>query len=196
MSTLQNLYYYDAGDGPKLLQYNGSYLGVLDGGGGTYETDPQVWNMTNDTTPSPLVATYSSRFNATYSGYRAFNGDWFNWPNDVWISGLTTAAWVGIDLGVGNEIYAWKFGLAINAISGGPDYAPKDFKFLGSNNGSDWDTLYEDAAEPAWSGDTIRTYEYAGVPDTAYRYYRYDCLECQTGPYVSIAEMFVYKFIP
>ena len=32
MSTLQNLYYYDAGDGQRLLEYNGQYLGVLDGG--------------------------------------------------------------------------------------------------------------------------------------------------------------------
>ena len=40
MSTLKNLYTFDAGDGPKLLQYNDLYLGdVSVGGGSAYPTD-------------------------------------------------------------------------------------------------------------------------------------------------------------
>ena len=62
MSTLQNLYYYDAGDGPKLLQYNGSYLGVLDGG-----TPTPTYPTTN------LLARYD--FNDSLADtYGSYNG--------------------------------------------------------------------------------------------------------------------------
>lgn len=95
-----------------------------------------------------------------------------------WASQITSPPhWIKYDLGAGNEKIARQFRVYPQSAY------PKDFKFQGSNNNSDWDDLH--TGQVAQS-QTWQTFSFSNT--TAYRYYRM-YITTQWGTRVSIFEI-------
>lgn len=130
----------------------------------TYET-----KMTSNTTPSPLVASASSSNSSSlYLAWYAFNG--VNATNNCWASTAAdrNTCWLQIDFGdrkVFNTVYI----TARDNSSGNTNQMIKDFKLLGSNDGTDWDHIAAFNNQTNWSGFETRAFRFKSKK---YRYYR------------------------
>jgi hypothetical protein len=114
--------------------------------------------MTGDSAPSPLVATGSSRDNATRTYYRAFDRDVTS-TDSHWASQYQAGypQYVQVDLGSGNGIAATSY--SITAGKDGKESAgPKTFSLQGSNDGSSFTTVDTQTNVGTWSEALERTY--------------------------------------
>jgi hypothetical protein len=114
--------------------------------------------MTGDSAPSPLVATGSSRDNATRTYYKAFDRDVTS-TDSHWASAYQAAypQYVQVDLGSGNEIAATSY--SVTAGRDGKEAAgPKTFSLQGSDDGSSFTTVDTQTNVAAWSAAQERTY--------------------------------------
>ena len=112
--------------------------------------------MTSNTAPSPLVASTSNSIASALPWY-AFdnvNGGWTTEDG-------TTAAWMKIDLGSGNEIVIDQY-LISGPHSGDLNRGCTDWTLEGSNTGSfsgEEEVLHTVSGGPSWSGSYLeRTY--------------------------------------
>lgn len=128
-----------------------------------------------------------------YGGYpasRAFDDvvaqEWLSNIND-------TDGWIQYDLGEGVSATVQKYRLCSQDHVNGPDRAPKDWQFQGSDNGSDWDVLDTRTNETDWGQAEWRAYTFSNT--TAYRYYRVDVIAVNGGSYTSLAEIEMMEMI-
>ena len=127
-------------------------------------------SMTGASSPSGSVSA-STTF-AGFNAYAAFDdlgtrvNSWFT------TSGNTTGNVVyDFGSGVTKTITHYSLtALATDKNSGDENWAPKDWTFEGSNNGSSWTVLDTRTSQPGWAAGEKRTYATANT--TAYRYYR------------------------
>lgn len=104
--------------------------------------------MTNDSSPSPYVASAGSS-SGGFNPFYAFDGsDSTNW------AGGTSGAdeYIQQDVGSGNEAVANKLILKINGTN-----APGEITVKGSNNGTDFDTLYNESGL-SWTSSEEKTF--------------------------------------
>jgi hypothetical protein len=114
--------------------------------------------MTNDTAPSPLVATGSSRDNATRSYWKAFNRVTTG-SEPHWASAYQAAfpQYVQVDLGSGNGIAATSYSITAGR-NGKESQAPKTFTLQGSHDGSTFSDINTQTNVASWSEAEERTY--------------------------------------
>jgi hypothetical protein len=97
--------------------------------------------MSNNTTPSPLVASASSEYNAARGAWAAFDKVCgsvdYGWSSVIGIG----AEWLKLDLGAGNAISILKYKLIEGRSDFTAVYGPKDFTLQGSNDDAAWTTL-------------------------------------------------------
>jgi len=72
--------------------------------------------------------------------------------------------------------------------------APNAWTMLGSNDGTNWDTLDTRSAQTAWSSGEARTFACA-TTSTAYRYFRLNITANNGDTYLEVAELYLYEFI-
>ena len=148
-------------------------------------------NMTANDAPEPFVALASTEYSGSFSAYKAFDG--LLGTQQYWVSSANTG-WLQIDLGSGNEVIIGTYALQANSIPE-PTRMPKDWTLLGSNNGTDFDTLDTVSGETAWGDEEKRTYT-CDVVTTAYRYFRLNVTLNNGHAYVQMGELFLYEGVP
>ncbi len=114
--------------------------------------------MTGDSAPSPLVASASSRDNATRTYYRAFDRDVTS-TDSHWASAYTAAypQYVQVDLGSGNGITATSYKITAGK-DGKEGQGPKTFTLQASHDGSTFRDLNTQTNVASWSEAEERTY--------------------------------------
>ena len=146
-------------------------------------------DMTSNVLPEPYVVTISSTLYAlTLDGYFAFGG---TTSVGSWASVGHAHEWLQLDIGSGNKKYLYSYALTVY----GPDQGPRGWTMLGSNTGAfggEEDILdtQTDILNPGWG----ETDEYiCDVYDTAYRYFRIDITDFNSGDLASIDELYLYE---
>ena len=118
-------------------------------------------NLTSNTTPSPYVVTQTSYSNTNTLGWKAFDGN----PSTSWDTSISQEVGaVTIDLGAQLEIDS------LIMVSKHANYAPSAFTFSGSNNGSQFDTIYSVSGLSAWTVGANRVFDLGKT--VSYRYYK------------------------
>lgn len=117
-------------------------------------------NMTSNTTPEPLVVTFSS---AQVPAYKAFDGGNTGSGNDWWypVESQSYPEWLQIDLGAGNEIAPTSFKLYAPPANTNMNRTPKDFSLLASNTGNfsgEEVTLRSVTGQTGWSFGEVREF--------------------------------------
>ena len=119
-------------------------------------------NMTSNSAPSPLVASASTA-NASYAAYGAFSGTNTGAANTGWIA-TSTAGYLQIDLGAGNEIVLDNYSITEGAGSA-TDNGPKTWTIEGSNTGDftgEEEVLDTIVDEPIFSANEVRNFPMLG----------------------------------
>lgn len=111
------------------------------------------------------TATSSSNYSGSYPASNILDGEVDTITasgqggfDNRWIAGTTAASWVAVDLGGVKSLGAIHVLGTAYVSSSSKDRCPKDWEIQTSENGTDWATVYVNAAEPEWSGAEIRTY--------------------------------------
>lgn len=149
---------------------------------------PQITptTMSDNTTPSPYVASASSTFTAS--------GEYVVYGSNaaVYWLGTNPASWHKIDIGSGAEKTLQGYIILVNSV---PEAAraPKDWTLEGSNNNSTWDTLDTRTNQTSWGSGEWRAYTCNSPTGTAYRYYRVNITANNgDGTYVQLDKVFMY----
>jgi hypothetical protein len=132
-------------------------------------------SMTNNTTPSPYVASTS---NSSVNAFQLFDGTNSRW----YVSG--TSGWCKIDLG--SDIRCGGYGIQPSTW---PTQAPRDWTFQGSDDGSTWTTL-DTQTDQTFFANTLRKFDLSS--HGTYRYYKLDVTDSNGGGYVDMEEFVVY----
>jgi hypothetical protein len=111
-------------------------------------------NMTDNTSPSPLVASASSQDSAPAYAYQAFNSGGTEWSSQF---EEEFPQWVQVDLGSGNEIAITSYKIKAGE-DGKEGNGPKSWTLQASNDNSEFDTLDTQTDVGAWSENQERTY--------------------------------------
>ena len=126
--------------------------------------------MTSNTVPSPLVASASSIYSASYPAWYAFNGT-TNGQGDCWASsGISSPQWLQIKLDYPLKIGSYSITSRNSASSEDVNQTPKDWVLQGSNNGVDFDNLHSVTNEINWITNETRVFNVD--IDKEYLYYR------------------------
>jgi hypothetical protein len=169
-------------DWAKVLVSGYDYTGDANGANNTsvaYATPV----MTGFTSPSGVVATSGDY--TTWYAWKVFDQntttDWYGTH-----SGTIWPAWISYDFGVGKQINKFRY-------FGANLYSPMDFTFAGSNNNTDWTTLYTgtNVADPGNAWTSYFTFSNS----TSYRYYRFHITAKWQSAYVSIYELHMVERI-
>lgn len=117
--------------------------------------------MTSNSAPSPLVASASSEFSASFAAWKAFDNSvatGSDWVVSTAADGSgVTDEWLKIDLGSGNEITPTAYEITPSNTAGREP--PHDWTFEGSNDDSNWTTLDTQSGVTAgWTGSVAREF--------------------------------------
>jgi hypothetical protein len=131
---------------------------------GNTDLNSMIPDMVSDTSPPPYVVSASNAYSSSYAPYKAFNSN-----DESWMS-YSIPNWLQIDLGDGNEKFVQSFRLKLRDSSY-YRYAPRDFSFQASDDGSKWVTLrtFKDFPDV---GPNMWTAYYSINTPSGYRYYR------------------------
>ena len=90
------------------------------------------------------------------------------------VDGSTTldGEWGQVDIGVSTFVKE----LSLTANNSYNDRSPREFKLLGSTDGTNWKTLIHETEAGPWIDDTPQTFE--NLVAKPYRYYRYVVITC------------------
>lgn len=154
------------------------------------EVDFAPHNMSANNLPSPYVASSSTAY---FEPYTAFNGTLAAY----WLGNNAGVDWLQLDIGSGNSKILGKYTIYVNQV---PEAAraPKVWTMLGSNNGSDWDTLDTVTGQTAWASGEAREFT-CDTKTTAYRYFRLNVTENNgDATYTQVAELYLneYESVP
>lgn len=142
-----------------------------------------IWhetNMTSNTTPSPYIASGKDVYNSNYDYWKAFNNTTTDW-SDSWTS-LTLPSYIQIDYGAKKNVDFVK--IRTWSSPTGNDANPKIFEVLGSDDGSNWETILNKASISGWLINEEKTFE-LDKPSN-FRYYRVLITESTGQTYISI----------
>lgn len=190
-----------------MIRNNAGILGykhllVVGAGIETKDTSSWIPVMTSRTVPTPLVSSASSTWDNAggdsgldrMCSFRAFDS---STAGTGWVSydhTLPTAQWVKIDLGSGNAIKIWQYGMMARDGGSGD---PKTWTLQGSNDDSNWTTVDTQTNVSSWAANTTKMFVMATPCATAYRYYKWVVTNSQNYPtnsYVGILGLFIYKY--
>lgn len=161
--------------------------------GGSPESLYTPKNMTNNTTPSPWVASASSEWSGGGGGVQAWNA-FNNSTANNWLSDGTSTGWLKIDRGSGNAVTPQYYRLACNQNTGEGTRMPKDWTLQGSNDDASWDVLDTVTNETGWAKGEWRTFfcDSIGGSPSAYRYFKINVTANNGDTYLQIAEMEIW----
>ena len=160
-----------------------------------FEDDSAIPHMYSDTSPGGYVSSASEVYNSTYAAWHAFDGAITN--DNAWMttSGVITG-WLKIQLtssAVAIQKYTiWDRRYDINQDAGGAAYAPRDWQFQGSHDGSSWVTL-DAHADITWSVSAQEAKTYYFINLIEYKYYRLNVLENGGGTRIAIGELEIFE---
>jgi hypothetical protein len=142
--------------------------------------------MTSNSLPSPYVASASTEQNPAYS---AFDGSLSTW----WLGNNSGTDWLKIDLGSGGAQIPTAYALIaendMNELR-----SPKNWTFLGSNDGSTWTTLDTQTNQTSWGNGETRLFSFSST--TAYRYYKISITANNGyGTYTGFATEYIYSSV-
>ncbi|MEQ6355280.1 SPRY domain-containing protein [Lysinibacillus sp. M3] len=153
-----------------------------------YET-----KMTSNNSPVPLVASASSSYSTDYLPWRAFDGSLVDLPNggnNCWLtSNRVLTGYIQLDFGKNTNISGFSLTPRQNSdVAVGINCMPKNFTFLGSDDGINYSVINEYKNE-SWTHHTQeRTFTFK--KPVSYRYYKLDVKEINGGTlYVAIGEI-------
>ena len=136
----------------------------------------EVTSFSQNTTPSPIVASASETYSASASNLHpnvpasAFDGK----ESSAWIKDNTTSGWIKVDLGSNEQSVI--SGLELTpAHSTWPGSGVRDFTLEGSNDDRTWILLFNGTAENSTS---LQRFTFSN--STAYRFYRVSILNSYT----------------
>ncbi|MEC1179202.1 discoidin domain-containing protein [Metasolibacillus meyeri] len=111
--------------------------------------------MTNNSAPAPFVISSSSE-QSTFPSWRAFNGVLSEATAWMTESGVVSNAWIQVKLNSPRILAELKV-TSRNGL-GYDTHSPKDFKLLGSNDGSNWETIISISNQINWGSGETRKY--------------------------------------
>lgn len=154
------------------------------------------FDMTSNATPSPYVASASSVWSTVFPAWKAFSTLVSDNTNGWASASGTTSGWIQIDLGVGNEKRITKYDIQ-KRYDDNANSCPKSWTFLGSNNGSTWDTLDTRLNIMDWNSDatTPDIKEFYITNKNSYRYYRLNVTSTVGGGIVVISKLNLYESV-
>jgi hypothetical protein len=133
--------------------------------GGDSSAHPTT-GMSDNSTPSPYVASASTEYNASYQAWEAFDKvDCTDGTNNRWASTNSSGNWLKIDLGAQKVIVSYRLQHGQAATSS------RTWTVSGSNNNSDWTTVDTQTTVAAWSNYEARTFTLSNP--AKYRYWRF-----------------------
>jgi hypothetical protein len=171
-----------------------SYVDTTAVAGTTYYYAARAINSAGDATsaafgasllPAPMVniafgGTASASFNgapALEGAHQAFNGE----PGSKWFA---PTGWLQYDFGAGNAQVVKQYTLSSADVA---TRDPKDWNFLGSQDGVSWTTLDSRSNQSFAVRMQVNTYAIANT--TAYRFYRLDVTANNGATGVAVAEL-------
>lgn len=142
--------------------------------------------MTSNTAPSGVVR--ASTFLSGYEPFRAFDGV----APDTGLCWATNAnnltGWLEYEFPTPRRITAYNLTGQVNA----PTRSPRNWTFLGSNDGVTWDTLDTQTNITGWSNWNYKTFAFKNTKE--YKFYRINITSNNGDPtYVCIGEMRLYN---
>lgn len=146
----------------------------------TPSTSPIIQDMSNNTTPSPQVASAKSTF-AYGGGGAAWNA--FDQNNATgWLNVESGSpdfpTWLKIDMGTGVEVGSFTVrSRDTNSVT--YNGFPTDFELQGSDNDADWTTVHSETGL-SWSNAETKTFNLAS--SATYRYWRWYITDASTDP--------------
>ncbi|MFF2389338.1 GH92 family glycosyl hydrolase [Agromyces sp. NPDC058104] len=102
-------------------------------------------------------------------------------PGSKWLT-FTSTAWAQYELAEAKPIEAY----TLTSGNDAPERDPRDFRILGSNDGSDWAVVDARSGESFTARGQTRTFTLA-APSAAYRYYRLDITANHSGGLIQLA---------
>ena len=137
------------------------------------------------------VLTSSSIYSADYVPYQAFDKNKHSIADSTFATANdTTTGWIQIEFPQKEIVTEF----SLQARVAGRDSERTsfiDFQLLGSNDGTNFNTLFSITGEPAWSAGEIREYELTSK--NRYKYYRLNVSKSSGTPYVDIQEIGLFK---
>ncbi|RLD51466.1 MAG: hypothetical protein DRJ05_18385, partial [Bacteroidetes bacterium] len=108
-------------------------------------------------------------------------------PTTYWSNNNNLPAWIGYDLGSGNEKRVARYVVAYNSVITN-DNSPNDWTFEGSDDGTSW-TILDTQSGQGWTATETKTYDISNT--THYRYYRLNISDNKgtINNFVSVYEM-------
>ena len=137
------------------------------------------------------VLTSSSIYSADYVPYQAFDKNKHSIADSTFATANdTTTGWIQIEFPQKEIVTEF----SLQARVAGRDSERTsfiDFQLLGSNDGTNFNTLFSITGESAWSAGEIREYELTSK--NRYKYYRLNVSKSSGTPYVDIQEIGLFK---
>lgn len=155
----------------------GSYyyvVSALNSAGETADSPPQGIQVLAGVSTGSATTAHAGGGNGTEGSAKAVDGN----TGSKWFSGGgSSAGWLQIDLGAGNDRTVVRYDLT--SANDVPGRDPKDWQVQGSHDGSTWTTLDTRSGETFDSRFLKRSFTFANA--TAYRYYRLNILSNFSG---------------
>lgn len=179
--SIQEIEILEAGSG--LVSVNTTYEAT-----GDYYHNPPGGSLSVITNVVGASYSHSSIYASGYTSEFAFDDD----LTKRWAASSNNTGWVQIDLGAGNEKTLVK--IIPHATGGGDGQCIDGFTFLGSNDGSNFTTLYTMAngqgTTEFGSGTALTSATFDFTNTTAYRYYRFNITQTGTSSSRSLATVY------
>lgn len=194
---------HNIADYPHLAQYFKDNLGMVNYFGGDGTTTfavpfKDVKIIKKDLVPEMAnnsqggyVLTSSSIYSADYVPYQAFDKNKHSIADSTFATAQgTTTGWIQVEMPSKEKVT--EFSLQARATGPASDKTSFiDFQLLGSNDGTNFNTLFSITGEPAWSAGEIREYEL--TTKGFYKYYRLNVSKSAGTPYVDIQEIGLFN---
>lgn len=194
---------HNIADYPHLAQYFKDNLGMINYFGGDGTTTfavpfKDVKIIKKDLVPEMAsnsqggyVLTSSSIYSANYAPYQAFDKNKHSTFDSTFATADgTTTGWIQVEMPSKERVTLF----SLQARAAGPASNRTsfiDFQLLGSNDGTNFNTLFSITGEPAWSAGEIREYEL--TTKGFYKYYRLNVSKSAGTPYVDIQEIGLFN---
>jgi hypothetical protein len=142
--------------------------------------------MTSNTAPSPYISVASTELSSTYGAYKAFDYDEAGGDATYWCANTSTGT-----LRQYTSTYFIPSSYVVESSSANAStYAPKNWTFECSTDGTNWTTCGTETNQTGWSNSEQRSYNCTNVQGQ-YRYFRLNITANNTGTYVAVGEFYV-----
>lgn len=143
-------------------------------------------DMTGPSAPSPVVASASSEYNASYPAWMAFEHTASAWMSEF----IGDPHWLKIYSG-GDSWYVVSYTVT---NSSNITSSPKNWTLQGSNNDTDWTIVDTQSNQTGWSLNSMRTFSVADPG--SFSYYRLNISNTNGATYAQIGELELIGGVP